>query len=63
MVAQGWGWGRKERENIQSHLEESRSERERRRLDVIRAVCKTGEYEDSEGEQGQGTLLVKRVGI
>lgn len=59
-LLRGEDGGRKERENTQSHLEESRAERERR-LDMIRAVCKR--WEDSEGEQGEGTLLVKRVRI
>lgn len=57
-LLRGGDGGRKEIENIQSHLEESRAERERR-LNVIRAVCKRRENEDSEGEQWEGTVLVK----
>lgn len=55
-LLRGGDGGRKERENTQSHLEESRAESERR-LDTIRAVCKR--WEDSEGEQGEGDLAGK----
>lgn len=53
-LLRGGDGGRKERENTQSHLEESRAERERR-LDMIRAVCKRWEnMRMVRGSKGRG---------